>query len=355
MNYLLKTVSTAALVIASAAPATATDTINIAVVSGYAPTASWVKIFEEYFVPEVDKKLAETGNYEINWNLGFSGTVAKPRGELDAVTDGIADLGITVPVFHADKLPMHNITFSTPFVTSDLHLLLDALKMLAETEPAFLQEWEDLGLVYLGSAGSVDNYQAVCKTDKPTPESFQGVKVSGAGANLLYFQGVGAVGVSSNLGDYYNEIQTGLTECASVWAESAAGYKLYEVAPFYIKVDQGAAISFAVAANESFWEGLPGEVKDVLQEATDGYGNALADYVDSAAAAALETITANGGTITQYTQEQRQTWAAGMPNIAQDWAAALDAQGKRGTETLKLYMDFMREHDQPIAREWDKP
>ena len=61
-------------------PANATQTINLTVVSGYPPVAAWVKVFKDYYVPEVAKRLAKTGNYKINWNEGFSGTIAKPAG-----------------------------------------------------------------------------------------------------------------------------------------------------------------------------------------------------------------------------------------------------------------------------------
>lgn len=356
MKKFLAGVSLGALgaVLASAPAALAVETINISAVSGYAPTAAWVKVFEDYFVPETDKLLAEKGDYKLNWNLGFSGTVVKPRGELEAVATGIADIGIIVPPFHVDKMPLHNVSFMTPFATSDLHLIVDAMAEIAESVPAFKQEWEDLGLVYLGSAGSVDNYQAVCKNDKPTAADFNGVKIVGAGANLLYFQGVGAVGINSNIADYYNQMQTGIAECASVWAESAAGFKMYEVAPYFIKVDQGATVSFAVGVNKDYWEGLPDEVREVLRTVTKGYGKALADYVVAKSEESLQAYRDNGGTIRQYTQEQRVEWANTMNNIAREWADSADAQGKPGSEILTRYMDFLRANNQPIARNWDK-
>ncbi|MEX0407333.1 C4-dicarboxylate TRAP transporter substrate-binding protein [Aquibium sp. LZ166] len=344
----------AAVFSAAVGTALAAETINLTAVSGYAPTASWVKIFEEYFIPQVDKALAEKGDYVINWNKGFSGTVVKPRGELDAVSSGVADLAIVVPAFHVDKLPLHAVSFVTPFATGDLHLVTRAMSKIAEEVPEFTQEWSDLGVHYIGPAGSVDNYEAVCKTNKPNPKDFDGVKIAGAGTNLLYFKGVGGVGVNSNLGDFYNAMQTGIAECSSVWAEAAAGFKLYEVAPYFIKADMGAVTSFAIAANETYWETLPEPVKEAIEEATAGYGTALADYVVAAADASLETYKANGGTIVQYTQEQRQEMAAGMPNIAKEWAEAADKAGKPGSKILTMYMDMLRANDQEIAREWDK-
>ena len=330
------------------------ELINLTVVSGYPPTASWVRVFEEFFIPEVDKKLAEKNEYKINWNKGFSGTIVKPRGELDAVSSGIADMGIVVPPFHVDKLPLFNVSFVTPFSTGDLHLVTETVQQIADEIPEMKQEFEALNQVYLGSSGTVDNYQAVCKSPMKEASDFEGVKVVGAGTNLLYFQGVGAVGISSNLADYYNQLQTGVAECASIWAEATAGFKLYEVAPYFIKADQGATTSFAITANKQFWDGLPEPVQEVLRTTSKEYGQKLADYVVNASSSALETFKKNGGTIIEYTQEQREDWAAKLPNIAKDWVEKTEAQGKPARKVLQAYMDALRKADQPISRHWDE-
>ena len=95
----------------------ATQTIKLTAVSGYAPTAVWVNVFQTHFIPEVDRRLAAKGNYRIEWNQAW-GTVAKPRGELDALQNGLGDIGIVQTVFHPDKLPMFNIGYVTPFITT---------------------------------------------------------------------------------------------------------------------------------------------------------------------------------------------------------------------------------------------
>ena len=43
-------------------------------------------------------------------------------------------------------------------------------------------------------------------------DQFRGTKICGVGLNLRYVQGLGAAGVPAGLGDYYNNISTGLTE-----------------------------------------------------------------------------------------------------------------------------------------------
>ena len=58
----------------------AVEVIPLTVIDAYAPTALWVRVFINYYMPEVDRRLAETGIYEIDWNRAFGGTVAKTGG-----------------------------------------------------------------------------------------------------------------------------------------------------------------------------------------------------------------------------------------------------------------------------------
>ena len=70
--------------------ARAVEVIPLTVIDAYAPTALWVRVFMSYYMPEVDRRLAETGNYEIDWNRAFGGTVAKYGGVLEALFQSIS-------------------------------------------------------------------------------------------------------------------------------------------------------------------------------------------------------------------------------------------------------------------------
>ena len=55
----------AALATVMALPAVAQEKVAAVVIDGYPARALWVKEFTNFFIPEVDKRLAETGNYEM--------------------------------------------------------------------------------------------------------------------------------------------------------------------------------------------------------------------------------------------------------------------------------------------------
>ena len=165
------------------------------------------------------------------------------------------------------------------------------------------------------------------------------LRVAGAGYNLRYLEGLnGAVGVRGGLTDFYNMIQTGVTDAAMLWPEAAGTFAIAEVAPHMLRVDFGAVNTKTLTVNRMFWDSLEPEVQGVLREVGILYRDRLAEVAMSRAAEAEEAFVAAGGTITDLSADDRTAWATAMPNIAQEWAAGLDADGKNGTDMLDAYI-----------------
>ena len=344
----------ASAALALAGPARPQETVPLTVIDAYAPTALWVRVFIDYFIPEVDRRLAETGRYEIDWNSAFGGTVAKTGGVLEALQYGLADIGIITTPFHPDKVPFFNIGYVTPLVTSDVGLVASTVDALVERYPVLKNQWSSYKQVYLTAAGSIDTYQVLLSEPIESLDDLRGKKIAGVGVNLRYVQGLGAVAVSSNLGDFYNNVATGLTDGVIVWPEAAVSYKLYEVAPYMIDAQLGAVTSKVITANARTWRRLPEDVRRALIETAAGYRDALAEETDRRAELSRREFVDNGGTIVPLTLEQRRLWAASLPNLAREWADDLERRGLPGRQILTDYMDVMRAHDQPIVRHWDR-
>jgi TRAP-type C4-dicarboxylate transport system substrate-binding protein len=330
------------------------EIIPLTVIDAYAPTALWVRVFMNYYMPEVDRRLETTGNYEIDWNAAFGGTVAKTGGVLEALQYGLADIGIITSPFHPDKVPFYNISYVTPLVTADIGLVARTVDELVARYPELRSEWDGYNQVFLTAAGAIDTYQVLMNEPISSLDDFQGKKICGVGLNLRYVQGLGSAAVSSNLGDFYNNIATGLTEGTVAWAESAVAYKLYEVAPYMIDIRLGAVTSKVITMNRRTYDGLPSEVREVLIETAIDYRDELARETDRRAESSRGEFVAQGGTIQPLTEEQRQSWALSLPNMAKEWAEALEERGLPGRQILRDYMDIMRANDQPIVRHWDR-
>lgn len=330
------------------------ETIRMTVIDAYAPAALWVRVFIDYYIPEVDRRLAETGNYEIDWNKAFGGTVAKTGGVLEALQYGLADIGIVTTPFHPDKIPFYNISYVTPMVTADVGLVARTVDELVARYPELRKVWDDYRQVFLTTAGSIDTYQVLMAERHDTLEQYRGRRISGVGLNLRYLEGVGAAAVSSNLGDFYNNIATGLTDGTITWPEAAVSYKLYEVAPYMVDVRFGAVTSKVITVSQRTWERLPGEVREVLAEVAIDYRDELARETDRRAAASRVEFEERGGIIVPLSVQQRKAWADSLPNMAREWALDLERRGLPGRRILTDYMDIMRANGQPIVRHWDR-
>ncbi|OSP54389.1 C4-dicarboxylate TRAP transporter substrate-binding protein [Pseudoruegeria sp. SK021] len=344
--------ATLSLALASFTAVAAQETIRLTTVSGYPTTATWVGKFEEIFVPEVDKNLAETGNYKIDWTYGWGGAIVSPKGELEAIESGLADIGVVQTVFHPDRLRVYDIAYATPFVSTDIDLISATVNDLAQTFPAMQQVWADNNQHMLTSLAAVDNYQIFLKGDYTGTESLAGLKLGGAGMNLRYVESVGAIGVSSTLADFYNGIATGIFDGTIVWATAAESFKIYEAAPTVVKVDFGGVNSMALTMNLQMWDGLPEEVQTAMNAAAEVYRKGLANYSMAEAERALDAIDAAGATIINVSDDDRAAWARGMDNIAQEWAEEVTATGAPGGEILAAYIAAMRAADQPVLRDW---
>ncbi len=334
--------------------ARAAETIPLTVIDAYAPAALWVRVFLDYYIPEVDRRLAETGNYRIAWNKAFGGTVAKTGGVLEALQYDLADIGIITTPFHPDKIPFFNISYVTPLVTADVGLVARTVDELVERHPQIRAQWKDFRQVYLTTAGSIDSYQVFASDAYEELSGYRGSKIAGVGLNLRYLEGIGAVPVSGSLGEFYNNLATGLTDGALLWAESAVSYKLYEVAPYMIDIRLGAVTSKVVTVNERTWDRLPEEVRGVLASVARDYRDELAAETDRRAVSSRGAFEANGGTIMPVSEAERLAWARSLPNMALEWAETLEGQGLPGRQILREYMDVMRANDQPIVRHWDR-
>lgn len=337
----------------TAIPAYATETIKTVVIDGYPARALWVKEFTDFFIPEVDKRLAETGNYKMDWQESYGGSIVKPKGVLEGVKLGLGDIGIVTTIFHSSKLPSQAISAVTPFVAADSRSVAKAVDEIAKEFPTMQKEFEKQNQVYLATGVVLDTYQVFSTEPISSPKDMEGAKVAGAGMNLRYLEGIdGAAGVRGGLTDFYNMLQTGLVDKAMLWPEAAKTFKIAEVAPYMLKADLGAVNSKTITVNADYWNSLPDEVKETLQEVAVLYRDHVAGLAMERAEASREAYVAAGGTIVEISDEDRKAWADAMPNIAAEWAQTLNDKGEPGTEMLEAYLGKLDAAGHAGVRDW---
>lgn len=345
--------STSAIVGASVVSSSATETINMIAIDGYPDRSMWVKEFSAFFIPRVNEELAKTGKYAINWQESYGGSIVKPRGVLEGIKLGLGDIGIVTTIFHNSALPSQGISAVTPFIASDARAVAKAVDEIAKEFPSINAEFDAENQVYLATGVVLDTYQMFCKDPVAGLSDLEGKKVAGAGYNLRYLEGIpGAAGVRGGLPNFYNMVQTGVVDCAMLWPEAAKTFKIAEVAPYMLKADLGAVNSKTVTVNKDVWAKLPDDIKAVLQTVAVEYRDHVAGIAMDRASASLDAYKAGGGKVVEMSMEARKAWADSMPNIAVEWAKALDKKGAPGSDMLKAYEDKLKAAGFTPVRDW---
>ncbi len=348
-NLILSAAMTAGAVM----PALATETIDAVVIDGYPAKALWVAEFSNFFIPEVDKRLAASGNYKMNWQESYGGTIVKPKGVLEGIKLGLGDIGIVTTIFHSSKLPSQAIAAVNPFVSADARVVAKAVDEIAKEFPTMQQEFKKQNQVYLATGVVLNSYEIFSKKKVNSISDMEGDKIAGAGMNLRYIEGIkDAAGVRGGLTNFYNMLQTGLVDHAMLWPEAAKTFKIAEVAPYMLKANLGAVNSKTVTANADYWKKLPQEVKDVLMEVSVLYRDHISAIAMDRASESIDAYVASGGEIVEMTAVQRKEWADAMPNIAVEWAKSLDKKGQPGTDMLKAYMAKLKAAGFTPSRDW---
>ncbi len=326
---------------------------TVTVIDGYPERAMWVQELSNFYLPEVNRRLTEMGLDAMDFQESYGGSIVRPRGVLEGMRLGLGDIGVVTTIFHSSTLPSQGLAAVTPFISADAGLVARSVDEIAIEFEAMRQEFEAQDQVYLATGVVLDSYQMFSSQPLNGLADLANLRVAGAGYNLRYLEGLdGAVGVRGGLTDFYNMMQTGVTDAAMLWPEAANTFAIAEVAPYMMRADLGAVNSKTLTVNKIFWDSLDPEVQGVLREVGVLYRDRLAEVAMGRAAESEAAYVEAGGTIVDIDPEERAAWANAMPNIAAEWAEGLNAEGKDGTGMLTAYIDKLIAGGETPARNW---
>ena len=333
-------------------PAKAQQVIKLTATAGHPPVFLWVKTMDEIFIPEVDKRLAASGNkYKIEWTKAWGGTLVKLGGESKGVADGIADVGLVSTIFEAAKFPMQNVTYYTPFGSDNVAVINKTISDMQSKIPAMADAWSKNGLTYLNGM-ALDSYHIWTKFPVTKIEDLQGKKLGAPGPAANWVKGTGAVAVAGTLNSYYEDIKSGVSDGAVVFSTGAAAAKLHEVAPYITKINFGAQFSGGIVVNRSRFEKFPPEVQQAMQGAADEWSAQYAKLQTAAVNTAMQNMIAGGAKVSELSPVERKRWADALGPVAQTWSTDVTSKGGPGKDVLKMFVEALKRSGTQLPRDW---
>ncbi len=344
----------AGLILAVGSLPASAENFRLTAAAGHPTSLHLIGVFKDYFIPEVDRRLgAAGGKHKITWTQAWGGTLVKFDGVLEAVEEGIIDIGWVGTLFEEAKLPLHSVTYVTPFSCEDVTVVIETVHKLHEKLPVLRQQWDKYNQIYLGSTG-VDNYHLYTNFPIKSLDDLKGKRLGTPGTVANFLQGTGAVAVSSPIPEFYNSIKTGVYQGAVTFFSAAGPNRLVEVAPHVTLVGIGAMYVGGFTINKKTFHRFPPELQKLFIEVGHDYTKQAAKVQAEASETFRVQMQKAGAKFLPLPAEDKAHWVKAMPNLAKDWTTRLEAQGLPANTVLKAYMDELRQRGFKPLRDWEK-
>ena len=312
--------------------------------SGHSPAGfPYVSAAQDYFVPTVIEKAAALG-YEVSFTEAYGGTIAPLADVFEATETGQLDIGLCSTIFEPTKAMLLNYNAYMPFGINDIKDTYEiGTKIYDANKEAIDNMLADYDLKYVTLAIPISSYNLLTDFEVNTFDDLKGHKIAAAGANLAVLDNTGAVGVQSNLNEAYTSIQTGVYEGWVVWPEGVTGYKLEEVAPYYLKTTFGSSNFQTMFMNLDVWNSLPEDLQNVIIESAAVYIEKGLDRAVEEDAAAYGIMEASEVRVAEMAEAERNKWMDSIADPAAPAIEELEAAGLPGRKVFSEYYSFAEE------------
>jgi C4-dicarboxylate-binding protein DctP len=237
--------------------------------------------------------------------------------EMEALA--LNDVQIIIPsVSKFDKFTKQIQVLDLPFLFDDIKAVgrfeksqpgVKLLKSLAPKGYTGLAYWHN-GMKVLGA-------------NKPlhVPADTKGLKFRIQPSNVLeaQFKAVGANPQKMAFAEVYQALQTGVVDGFENTWSNIYSQKFFEVQKYFSESDHGI-VDYMVVVNTKFWEGLPADVRKVLDDTMQEVTEQVNKWADEYNEADKKKVIASGKTqVIDLTKAEKAQWRAAMAPVYQQF------------------------------------
>jgi TRAP-type C4-dicarboxylate transport system substrate-binding protein len=327
---------TAAALVCLSSAAIAQETIRLRIASGHPPANTYVNLMQNFFVPEVTKRVAARTKHKVEFVEGYGGAMVKVADTLEGVQSGIIDIGGYCFCFEPSNLPLHAFQIMLPFGTMSPVKSLQVARAVYDKVPYMSKVFEDKFRQKLIALIADNGYNLGTNFEWNKVADLKGQKIAGAGLNLKWLEFAGATPVQSSLVDAYTSMQTGVYNGWIMFPSGWVNFKLYEVGKYYTEIGFGAITWHGLTINQARWNRLPKEVQDVILEVAKEYEARTGTVNEENYPKQLDELKKHGVNVRKLPDAVTVEWAKSLQNWPKEKAQELDKAGLPGTQVLEI-------------------
>ncbi len=287
--------------------------------------------YETSVVEPFVKAVEERSNGSIKFELYTGATLCAADATLDAVKDGLADIGWLYTGNFTGALPLTFMMEYPTYFASAKAASYTLRDYLAELDPAELDGTHLLMAFCSGEGILINN-----KREIRAPEDLEGLEIRVNGIMADTISAFGGTPVAMVASESYEAIRSGIVDGYMATPDSVGQFKLYEVTDYATRV-HFCNTTHLTLMNEDVYNKLSENQRKILDEcAEEVFEDIGCCWFEQSATDVYQEFADNGGTVTYLTEEEEQPFLDLTANLITDYAAELDAQGLEGTKALEL-------------------
>ncbi len=315
------------------------ETIRLRIASGHPAANTYVNLMQNFFVPEVTKRVAQRTQHKVEFVEGYGGAMVKVADTLEGVQSGLIDIGGYCFCFEASNLPLHAFQVMLPFGTMSPKASVELARSVYNQVPYMSKVFEDKYNQTLLALIADNGYNLGTTFEWNTVSELKGRKLAGAGLNLKWLEYAGAVPVQSSLPEAYTSMQTGVYNGWIMFPSGWVNFKLNEVAKHYTETGFGAITWHGLTMNKARFAKLPKDVQGIILEVAKEFEARTGTVNEENYPKQLAQLKDLGVTVKKVPDSVRVEWANSLKDWPQTMASDLDAKGLPATQVLKLTLE----------------
>ena len=301
---------------------------------------------ENLIKPWCEKIAKESGNRlkcQIYPAMQLGGT---PPQLFDQAKDGVADLIWTVPTYQAGRFSKSEV-FELPFMTLNAEKASPALWEYIQKHS--LDEFKGTKLILAHvHDGAVFHFGSKGPRNL---EEMKGLKVRAPtriGSRVI--SAMGMIPVQMPAPAVPESISKGVVDGAMIPWEVVTPLKLQEITKFHVEVPVGmpkpSNTIFVVAMNQAKYDGLPADLKKVIDQNSGLEASKWAGKVfDGPEAGARKISEDRKNTFIRITPEEYKRWVTATDNVDDDWMKEVGAKGANGKALVDDAKALLKKYD----------
>jgi C4-dicarboxylate-binding protein DctP len=336
MKYRKLSLALAIAALTAASSSANAETFRLRIASGHASANTYVNLMQNYFVPEVTKRVAARTKHKVEFVEGYGGSMVKVAETLEGVQSGIIDIGGFCFCFEPSNIPLHAFQVMVPFGTMDPVVSVKMARKVYDQVPFMAKVFEDKFKQKLIGLIADNGYNIGTNFEWNKVSDLKGQKIGGAGLNMKWLEFAGAVPVQTTLPEVYTSLQTGVYNGVILFPSGMVNFKLFEVSKYYTEIGFGAITWHGLTINTARFNKLPKEVQDIILEVGRDYEAQTGTVNKENYPKQMEAFAKAGGVVRKLPDAVRQEWAESLAPWPAQKAKELDGMGLPGSQVLDL-------------------